>query len=127
MFRKINIIEQNTDTKIKYQNRTIEHISVYVAIPRYIELCRASLSSYAKYAFIISLIMEKASKNISVVEPTFSVRPPSNQEQIYCEICLKSCIKKHKYVVNQKRQLTSRPLNYLQKDGIKNNMSIIKF
>ena len=40
--------------------------------------------------------MEKASKNISVVEPTFSVRPPSNQEQIYCEICLKSCIKKHK-------------------------------
>ena len=40
--------------------------------------------------------MEKASKNISVVEPTFSVRPPSNQERISCEICLKSCIKKHK-------------------------------
>ena len=40
--------------------------------------------------------MEKASKNISVVEPTFSVRPPSNQEQIYREICLKSCIKKNK-------------------------------
>ena len=40
--------------------------------------------------------MEKASKNIPVVEPTFSARPPSNQERIYCEICLKSCIKKHK-------------------------------
>ena len=40
--------------------------------------------------------MEKASKNIPVVEPTFSARPPSNQEQIYCEIRLKSCIKKHK-------------------------------
>ena len=73
-------------------DRTIEHICI--------ELCRASLSSHTKYAFIISLVMEKASKNISVVEPTFSARPPSNQEQIYCEICLKSCIKKHKYVVN---------------------------
>ena len=40
--------------------------------------------------------MEKASKNISVVEPTFFARPHSNQERIYCEICLKSCIKKHK-------------------------------
>ena len=42
------------------------------------------------------MVIEKASKNISVVEPTFSARPPSNQERIYCEICLKSCIKKHK-------------------------------
>ena len=40
--------------------------------------------------------MDKASKNISVVEPTFSARPLSNQEQIYCEIYLKRCIKKHK-------------------------------
>ena len=40
--------------------------------------------------------MEEASKNISVVEPTFFARPLSNQERIYCEICLKSCIKKHK-------------------------------
>ena len=40
--------------------------------------------------------MEKASKNISVVEPTFPARPPSNQEQISCEIFFKSCIKKHK-------------------------------
>ena len=38
--------------------------------------------------------MEKASKNISVVETTFSARPLSNQERIYCEICFKSCIKK---------------------------------
>ena len=64
--------------------------------PRYVELCRASSSSHTKYAFIISLVIEKASKNISVIEPTFSARPPSNQERIYCEICLKSCIKKHK-------------------------------
>ena len=69
---------------------------MYVAIPSYIEICRASLSSHTKYGFSISLVEEKASKNISVVEPTFSVRPPSNQEQIYREICLKSCIKKHK-------------------------------
>ena len=40
--------------------------------------------------------MEKASKNISIAEPTFSAGPPSGQERIYCEICLKSCIKKHK-------------------------------
>ena len=40
--------------------------------------------------------MEKASENISEVEPTFSARPSSNQERIYCEVCLKSCIKKHK-------------------------------
>ena len=40
--------------------------------------------------------MGKASKNIPVVEPAFYARPPSSQGRIYCEICLKSCIKKHK-------------------------------
>ena len=84
MFRKRKInIEQNINTKIKYQNKTIEHIAVYVAIPRYIELYRASLSSHTKYTFIISLVMDKAIKIISVVEPPFYARPPSNQERIY--------------------------------------------
>ena len=68
---------------------TVEHIFVYAAIPRYIELCGASLSSHTKYAFIISLVIEKASKNISIVELTFSARPVSDQERMYCEICLK--------------------------------------
>ena len=64
--------------------------------PRYVELCRASSSSHTKYAFIISLVIEKASKNISVVQPTFSAGPLSNQEQLYYDICLKSCLKKHR-------------------------------
>ena len=40
----------------------MERTSVYVAMPRYIELYRASLSSHTKYAFIISLVMEKLVK-----------------------------------------------------------------
>ena len=40
--------------------------------------------------------MDKAIKIISVVEPPFYARLPSNQERIYSEICLKSCTKKRK-------------------------------
>ena len=57
--------------------------------------------------------MEKASKNISVVEPTFSARPPSNQEQIYCEIYLKHCIKKHKLCSKLEKIVDTKPLQII--------------